>query len=163
MIPMKLSTRGRYGLRLMLDLALHSGREPVTLKAMSERQDISEKYLWHIILPLVRAGLVSSIRGSLGGYRLAKPPQTITVLEIYRAVEGPLFLVDCISNGHNCARADLCATRDLWSELGDLLEKKMDSITLEELVERHKKKIRCPAKSDNRSQGVSKNAATRRK
>lgn len=161
---MKLSTRGRYGLRLMLDLALHSGSEPITLKAMSERQDISEKYLWHIILPLTRAGMISSIRGSQGGYRLAKPPQKITVLDIYRAVEGPLSLVDCIPNDDNCARSYFCVARDLWKELGDLLEKKMESITLEELMGRHnKKKSKSDRESGARSHGVSGKAATRRK
>jgi len=86
---MKLSTKGRYGVRLMLDLAAHYGERPVLLKEISQREDISEKYLWHLITPLKSAGLIHATRGAHGGYELAKAPSEITVKDVFEVVEGP--------------------------------------------------------------------------
>ena len=92
---MKLSTKGRYGVRLMFDLALHYGEGTVSLKDVAKRQGISEKYLWHLIPPLKNAGLINSTRGSQGGYVLAKPPHLISLKEILLVLEGSMCLVDC--------------------------------------------------------------------
>ena len=137
---MKLTTRGRYGLRLMLELALHYNEDLVQLKNISHNQEISEKYLWHMILPLRNAGLVSSIRGSRGGYRLARPPSEITLKDIFLTIEGPINLVDCIPSETQCARSEHCAARDVWKEIGDKIQDVLQSVTLEQLVDRQKRK-----------------------
>lgn len=95
---MKLSTKGRFGVRLMIDLALHSGRGPLLLKDIARRQGISEKYLWNLINPLKTVEHVRSIRGAHGGYRLAKQPAEISLKDIMRVLEGCLCLVDCVEN-----------------------------------------------------------------
>ena len=137
---MKLSTKGRYGARLMLDLALHYGEGPVLLKDVAERQEISEKYLGHLIPPLKAAGLISSSRGAHGGYILAKPPEDITLGEVVRAVEGTLVLVECITAPRICHRVDFCVTRDIWKEMGEKMEEVLESTTLQETVNRQRQK-----------------------
>lgn len=137
---MRLSTRGRYGLRLMLDLAIHHRTGLVLLREIAERQEISEKYLWHMILPLKTAGFVSSVRGARGGYRLAKPPAEITLKDILVTLEGPFSLVDCVLNASACGRSKFCITRDVWKEIGDKISNILESITLNDLIERGKSK-----------------------
>ena len=118
---MKLSTKGRYGARLMQDLAVHygNGNGPVLLKDIAERQGISEKYLGHLIAPLKAAGLINSTRGAHGGYMLAKGPSGITLKEVIQALEGSLSLAECIDAPCVCHRVKSCVTRDILEEMGE--------------------------------------------
>ena len=108
---MKLSTRSRYGTRMMLDLAQHYGESPVQIGEIARRQDISVKYLEQLIIPLKKAKYIKSIRGPKGGHVLAKPPEEITVGEIVELLEGGINLSDCIENPETCARSNICLTR----------------------------------------------------
>ena len=131
---MKFSTKDRYALRLMLELADHSSEEFVPLKTVSEHQDISLKYLEQIITPLSRAGLVVSGRGSQGGYRLARPASEYTAGEILRAIEGELTSIPCLaSNAEECPRRGQCHTLGFWAGLNEAINRYADSITLEDL------------------------------
>lgn len=134
---MKISTKGRYALRLMLDLALNNTGEYITIKSIAARQDISEKYLEQIISLLNRAGYVKSVRGAQGGYRLAKDPGSYTVGMILRLTEGSLLPVDCLEeDGNGCGRSNSCVTREVWAELYAAISSVVDRITLQELVEK---------------------------
>ena len=135
---MKLSTRGRYGVRIMLELALHFGEGPVLLKDIAERQAISEKYLWQLINPLKSMGLIKSIRGARGGYVLARDPAEINLREILRILEGSLCLVDCVDDPAACDRSESCITREIWSETSKNISQSLESMTLGKMVERHK-------------------------
>jgi Rrf2 family protein len=137
---MKLSTRARYGVRLMVELALNYGKGPVFLKDISKRQNISEKYLSLIIIPLRGVGLVNSSRGAYGGYSLAKDPSQITLKEIVNVLEGDCSLVDCVKNPSVCPRVPLCATHDVWAMIGGKISETMNSITLDMLVEMNREK-----------------------
>jgi Rrf2 family protein len=138
---MRLSTKGRYGARLMLDLALHYGLGPVLLKDVAERQEISEKYLGHLIPPLKSAGLVNSSRGAHGGYILARSPKDITLAEVIQAVEGGMELVECVTAPSVCNRIEFCVTRDIWSLLGGKMREALGSITLQDMVDRQRQKF----------------------
>ena len=137
---MKLSTRGRYGTRALLDLALHGGKEPVPLKDIARRQQISLLYLEHIITPLVAVGMIRSTRGARGGVQLAKPPQEIKLSEVIGVLEGSIAPVDCINDPETCSRSELCATRDVWIELKKAMDGVLESKTLQDLVQMQKKK-----------------------
>jgi Rrf2 family transcriptional regulator, cysteine metabolism repressor len=137
---MKLSTRGRYGVRLMLDLALHHGNGPVLLKDISKRQGISQKYLWNLISALKTAGMVKSMRGAHGGFTLAKEPAEIVITEILRVLEGPLCLVDCVENPAVCERAPGCVARDIWCLASKSISQSLESVTLAKMVEGHRSK-----------------------
>ena len=139
---MKLSTRARYGTRALLDLASHQGNKPVQLKDIASRQNISLHYLEHIIAPLVGAGIVRSIRGVHGGLQMMKRPYELKLSEVVQLLEGTTTPVDCIKNPEICERADLCVTRDVWGEMKKAIDDKLNSITLQDLVERQKKKER---------------------
>lgn len=137
---MKISTKGRYALRLMLDLALNNTGEYITIKTIAARQEISEKYLEQIISILNKAGFVKSIRGAQGGYRLAKEPTEYTVGMILRLTEGSLAPIDCLENdGEGCTRCNGCATREVWNELYDAILGVVDRITLQDIVEKQMK------------------------
>mgnify|MGYP005761764323 FL=1 len=137
---MKISTKGRYALRLMLDLAINNTGEFIPLKNVSERQDISVKYLEQIITVLVKAGFVKGLRGSRGGYKLAKKPEDYTVGMILRLTEGSLAPVACLDDEINtCERACDCITLGLWQELYDAINGVVDNITLADLIERAEK------------------------
>jgi Rrf2 family protein len=138
---MKLSTRGRYGVRLMLELALHYGEGPILLKDIAERQGVSEKYLWQLINPLKKTGLVNSLRGAHGGYVLAKPPEAISVKAILQILEGPLCLVDCVDNPALCERSLSCISRDIWGEASKNMQQTLEDTTLAAMVERQKEKL----------------------
>ncbi|MDN5301918.1 MAG: Rrf2 family transcriptional regulator, cysteine metabolism repressor [Thermoanaerobacteraceae bacterium] len=143
---MKLSTRGRYGLKAMFDLAQNYGSGPIPLKSVAERQDISEHYLEQLISSLRKAGLVQSVRGAQGGYTLTKKPAEITVGDVLRVLEGPLGLVDCVleQDAVKCSRADDCITRIVWEKIRDSMIKTMDSITLQDMCEEaEKRKTGC--------------------
>ncbi len=133
---MKISTKGRYALRLMLDIAMNDAVEPVRLKDTAERQSISVKYLEQIISQLVRAGYVKSIRGPQGGYRLVKNPKEYTVGMILRQVEGNMVPVACLENdGAGCDRQSECVTLRIWKELDEAMRSVLDKYTLADLIE----------------------------
>ncbi|MCJ7665158.1 MAG: Rrf2 family transcriptional regulator, partial [Actinobacteria bacterium] len=113
---MKLSTRGRYGTRLMLELAQQFGKGPVLLKDISESQDISLKYLGQLIIPLKIAGLIKSTRGSHGGYFLSRSPDMIKLYEVVGAVEGPIAFTECVESPDICYRSKTCAAREVWEK-----------------------------------------------
>lgn len=139
---MKVSTKGRYALRLMLDLALNNTGEYITIKSIAARQEISEKYLEQIISLLNRAGYVKSIRGAQGGYRLAKDPSEYTVGMILRLTEGDLVPTDCLDeDSSECKRTNHCVTREVWQELYEAICSVVDKITLQDLVNRQLSRI----------------------
>ena len=137
---MKLSTRSRYGLRLMLALAKNYGKGNTFLKDIARDEEISEKYLSLIIIPLKSVGLVSSVRGSTGGYTLAKEPAQITLKNIVDVLEGDC-LVDCLKDPKACTRINTCVSRDIWAMLGGKISETLNSITLEQLVLMNKEKM----------------------
>lgn len=133
---MKISTKGRYALRLMLDLALNNTGEPVRIKDIASRQEISDKYLEQIISVLNKAGYVRSLRGPQGGYKLARDPKEYTVGMILRLTEGSLAPVACLEDEVNlCSRQDECATLILWEKLYDAIKDVVDGYTLADLVD----------------------------
>ena len=133
---MKISTKGRYAVRLLLDIAMNDEVEPVRLKDTADRQDISMKYLEQIISILVRAGYVRSIRGPQGGYRLAKEPKDYTVGMILRQVEGSLAPVSCLEYEENtCERQSECVSLRIWKELDEAIKSVVDKYTLADLME----------------------------
>lgn len=137
---MKLSTKGRYGLKAMLDLAIHSQNGHIALKNIAERQNISEHYLEQLIATLRKAGLVKSIRGAQGGYTLGAHPKEIRVGDILRALEGSLAPVDCVIENEpsECTNRDCCIVRGVWEKVRNSINDVVDSITLEDLVEDYK-------------------------
>ena len=138
---MKVSTKGRYGLRAMMDLAAHQNNSiPVFLTDIAKRQDISEKYLEHIFSALKAAGLVNTVRGRKGGFLLTKTPSQITVANIINVLEGPCTLVDCVSQPKTCNRSEACASRDIWSLLGTKIDEVLSGYTLDQLVTMQEKK-----------------------
>lgn len=139
---MKISTKGRYALRLMLDLALTSGGNAVPLRDVAERQEISDKYLEQIVTQLSRAGLVRSIRGAGGGYLLTRSPEAYTVGEILRVLEGNLAPVSCADGAACCQRSDKCVTMEVWQKIQNAVASVVDTITLADLVQRYHEK--CP-------------------
>lgn len=136
---MKISTKGRYGLEAMLDLAINASQGHVTLKSISERQGISENYLEQLFMILRKQGMVASIRGKHGGYKLARDPADITVAQVLSALEGPLAPVDCIvdDNSPLCDQLENCVTRVLWKRVMDTLTNVVDNITIADLVAKH--------------------------
>jgi len=139
---MKISTKGRYALRIMLDLAMNFDGTYTSLKDISSRQGVSDKYSEQIINHLSKAGFVKSTRGSKGGYMLANKPEEYTVGMILRILEGSLAPVACLDKGGNsCERNTSCVTLDVWKELKDAIDNVVDNITLEDLVKKQKEKI----------------------
>ncbi len=133
---MKISTKGRYGLRAMIDLASHGGgNAPVFLSEIAGRQGVSEKYLEHIFSALKKGGVVKAQRGRKGGYLLNRTADRITLSEIITVLEGPCSLVDCVGNTGACPRSDICVTREVWTNLGNKMEEAMKGYTLASLVE----------------------------
>ncbi|MDO4304726.1 MAG: Rrf2 family transcriptional regulator [Bacillota bacterium] len=132
---MKISTKGRYALRLMLDLAVYNTGEPISLKDVARRQEISEKYLEQIISLLNKAGFVRSVRGAQGGYLLTKDPGEYTVGAILRLTEGDLAPVSCVGAGSSvCERKDSCVTLRIWEKINDAINGVVDHITLADMV-----------------------------
>ena len=133
---MKLSTKGRYGLRAMIDLARYSEKEPVALGSIAARQDISERYLEQMVALLKKAGLVSAVRGAGGGYRLNRPAEEISVGDVLRALEGSLEPVKCAAfySEEGCMAADGCVTKYVWQTINDSINETVDRIMLDELV-----------------------------
>ena len=133
---MKISTRARYGARLMIELGRHYGQGPLYLKDIAKSEDISEKYLSQIIIPLKNAGLVDSFRGAKGGYVLGRAPGKITMKDIVSVLEGDFNLVKCVQTPQSCSRVSICVTRELWGKMGETIEKMLDSVSLEKLVKK---------------------------
>ena len=138
----KISTKGRYGVAAMYDLAMNYGQGPISLKSIAQRQKISENYLEQLMSTLRKAGYVKSIRGAQGGYTLSKTPAQISVGDIIRVMEGPIALVDCLLAHSNdldcCERADICVTRDVWAKVCDSISAVVDSISLADLCREEK-------------------------
>ena len=149
---MKISTKGRYALRLMLDLALNNTGEAVSLKDIARRQDISDKYLEQIISILNKAGYVRSIRGARGGYMLRRPPKEYTVGMILRLTEGTLAPVSCLKDDAvPCDRAGDCCTLPIWKGLAELVDKYFDSMTLKEVAENARQQMIQNQRSNEKS------------
>lgn len=136
---MKLSTKARYGIRAMLELALSESQWPLAIKTIAERQAIPEPYLEQLMSLLKKAGLVSSTRGAQGGYRLADLPSQISVGQVIRALEGSLAPVSCVEDDEFCSHSETCTMRLLWERINVGLEGVYDSITLADMVNDHKK------------------------
>ncbi|MBU5590942.1 Rrf2 family transcriptional regulator [Clostridium sp. MSJ-4] len=131
---MKLSTKGRYGVKAMFDLAINYGGAPISIKSISQRQGISEYYLEQLFSPLRKANLIKSIRGAQGGYVLNRKPEDITVADIMDILEGPIEISDCVE-GTPCDNMDCCATRLLWAKIKHSIDSVMQSVTLKDMVE----------------------------
>ena len=132
---MKITSKGRYGLRAMVDLAVNSETEPVSIHSIGERQDISDGYLEQLIAKLKRAGLVESIRGAAGGYRLARSAEEISVGDLLRALEGNLTPIECpaLEAESECVKESSCVTKVVWKRIDDALKDAVDNISLQEL------------------------------
>ena len=131
---MLVSTKGRYALRVMVDLAEHQAAGRIPLKEIAARQGISEKYLENILATLVRANMLSGMRGKGGGYMMAKDPSEVRAGDILRAVEGSTAPVACDGIDNSCTRSDLCSTVKFWRGLDDVIEKYVDGVTLADLA-----------------------------
>jgi len=139
---MKISTRARYGTKALLELALHENGELVPLKEISQRQEIPLPYLEHLIGPLVQAGIVRSTRGIGGGVSLLKPPRQVVLSEVIELFEGPIFLVDCVNNPESCSHSGYCVTRGLWQDIREAMSGVLESLTLQDLVERQRRETK---------------------
>ena len=130
---MKISTKGSYGVKEMVELAINYGGAPLSIKTISKRQNISEYYLEQLFSPLRKAKLITSIRGAQGGYVLSREPKDITVAEIMYVLEGPIEIAECI-DGVSCDNLDCCATRLLWAKIKNSIDDVMKSVTLQDIV-----------------------------
>jgi Rrf2 family cysteine metabolism transcriptional repressor len=137
---MKVSTRGQYATRALLDLALHQDEEPVLLRHIARRQRISLGYLEHLITPLIAAGIITSIRGPKGGISFARAPEEIRLDEVVQLLEGTISPVECVSNPNVCMKSQSCATREVWDELRQAMTGVLRSVTLQDLMERQREK-----------------------
>ena len=137
---MRISTKIRYGTRAMVELASHYGEGPIELREVAKNENISLKYLEQVIIPLRSAGLVKSVRGSKGGYSLAKPPSEICISDLVEILEGPVYLVECLRDPKACQRSSICVSRDIWEEVSDGINRIFHSVTLEDMVNRKRKK-----------------------
>ena len=143
---MRISTKGRYGARAMVDIGEHYGKGPVSLRELSKRQSVSMKYMEQIIALLKASGLIRSARGARGGYVLAKEPREISLHDIVQAVEGSRSLVDCLDDETLCDRAKECVTYEIWHDVQRAVYKILDSTTLADMVNRHRKKMKAAAR-----------------
>lgn len=142
---MKISTKGRYGTRALLDVAMYQNEGPVQLKTIAERQQISVSYLEHIVAPLISAGMLRSVRGVNGGVLLARPAKEIKMSEVIQVLEGSVAPSACVDDPGVCPRSDRCATRDIWTELKEAMYSILESTTIHDLVERQKARERHEA------------------
>ena len=133
---MKLSTRSRYGTRMMLDLAKHFGDGPVQISEISKRENLSVKYLEQLIIPLKKAGFIKSVRGPKGGHMLNRDADRITVGDIVRILEGGIDLCNCVENPESCERKEYCLTRNIWEEATKAMVDKLDSVTLSAIIKK---------------------------
>lgn len=131
---MKLSTKGKYGVKAMVDLAINYGKSPVSIKNISMRQNISEYYLEQLFSPLRKAQLIKSVRGAQGGYILNKAPDEITVSDIFDVLEGPIEISECLEDDV-CTNSSCCASRLLWAKLKESIDKVTKSMTLQDIID----------------------------
>lgn len=138
---MKLSTKGKYGVRAVFEIARNEGEGPLTIKTIAERQGISLSYLEQILYRLAKAGLIESVRGPGGGYLIGKTPSELTIGDVVRALEGPIALSHCLEPGMSgdCYQADDCVARMVWSRVGAKIEEALDSITFNDLLREYPK------------------------
>ena len=132
---LKLSTKGQYGVRAMFEIARSCGEGPVTIKEISERQDVSVAYLEQILNQLRKAGIINSVKGPGGGYILSRPADRVSIGEILRELEGPVAITSCLDPKEGCMRVDGCVTHLLWKALGENIEAFLNSMTLRDLLE----------------------------
>ncbi|MEG0371702.1 MAG: Rrf2 family transcriptional regulator [Clostridium sp.] len=137
---MKLSTKGRYGVKAMFELAICYGHNPISIKTIAERQSISDYYLEQLFSGLRKAGLINSIRGAQGGYMLSRCPKDISIADILNVLEGPIEISECILGGEesSCTKARCCSTRLLWKKISDSVNSVIDNTTLQDLVDDYK-------------------------
>ena len=135
---MKISTKGRYGLRILIDLATHDPSKPRLVRDIAESQQISEKYISRLIIDLRRARLVRSVRGMKGGFFLARSPKEITLLDILETMEGTISIVDCVMAPEKCAINNGCTARDIWVRLNDGIRELMRGITFEQILQEYR-------------------------
>jgi Rrf2 family cysteine metabolism transcriptional repressor len=137
---MKLSTRGKYGVRAVFEIARHYGKGPISIKGIAERQGISFSYLEQILHKLGKARLIESVRGPAGGYLLARKPSELTIGDIVRVLEGPIALSHCLEPGESdCYQADDCVARMVWVKVGAKIEEALDSISFQDLLQQNQK------------------------
>lgn len=135
MMRMKISAKARYGLRILLDIALNETPDrPRLMKDICEAQGLSEKFTSRLVIPLRENGMIHSQRGKLGGFRLAKAPGDITLLDIIEALQGPIAVIDCLGDGTACARTRKCAARQIWSDVNAAIKNALQGITLESVI-----------------------------
>ncbi|OAG28642.1 RrF2 family transcriptional regulator [Thermodesulfatator autotrophicus] len=150
---MKITTRSRYGTRMMIELAKHYRQGPLQIGEISKRQNLSVKYLEQLIIPLKKAGLIKSVRGPKGGHILARPPEEITVWDVVSVLEGIEALTPCIVKPELCEQSDTCPTRDVWVLLTKTIENCLKSITLADLLKKMEEgeeptvEVKCPLKA----------------
>lgn len=132
---MKLSTRSRYGLRALLDIAVQEEDRPVMLRGIGDRQGISAKYLEHLLADLRRAGIVTSHRGAGGGFELSRDPKAISILEVVRALESGFGTTECVEHPETCPRSDSCAAREIWGRVSTAMWESLESVSLADLIE----------------------------
>lgn len=140
---MRLSTRARYGMRFMVELALNYNQGSIFLREIAQNEKISEKYLSYLIIPLKAEGLIYSSRGVHGGYRLAKAPDLITVKDVVQVLEGDIRIVECVKDPSVCNRTKDCITREIWKTLDDKILTVLNSITLKDLIKPSKDSNQC--------------------
>lgn len=133
---MKLSTKSRYGLRAVIEIAKAYGSAPAKRKSVASNQGISDSYLENILIVLKNNRIIETTRGVNGGYILSRPPKDITILEVIDTLEGPLDIVDCVTSSSSCSKTDTCAARTIWKELSETWKKNLGSLTLQDLIER---------------------------
>ena len=148
-----MSTRGRYGLRAMLELARRFGESPVLMASLAETEGLSRKYLHTLLTALKSAGLVRSIRGAGGGFVLARPPSEIRLDDVLHTLEGPLCLVECVEDKRVCDKSDRCTARRVWQELSGAIEDLLANVTLEDLIASKGARLRGTKKNGSRSKG----------
>ena len=137
MVAMKISTKGRYGLRTLMDIAVHQAQGPVNLNDIAERQGISAKYLWQIVNLLKTAGFVRGTRGPKGGYVLLRNPTDISLLDVIQILEGPVSLVECVDDPDFCVRVENCVAHSVWAEVSQAFRDALARVSLAEILRRH--------------------------
>ena len=135
---MKLSTRSRYGTRMMVDLAQHYDEGPVRIGSIAKRQDVSVKYLEQLVIPMKKANFIKSVRGPRGGHMLSRPPEEITIGEIVNVFEGGTELSECVAKDDSCDRSSSCLVRGVWKEATRAMHDKLNSMTLLNVIEKNK-------------------------
>ena len=136
---MKISTKGRYGLRILMDLALHQTEKPRLIRDIAKSQQISEKYISRLVIALRKAGMIRSVRGVNGGFHIAMKPEEITLLDVIEVMEGPLSIVDCVSMPKKCTHSEHCAPREVWCKLNDDIRGLMRGTTLADILASYEK------------------------